>query len=172
MKQERKSALINTLLTALAGGVIFSLDYWTFGSAEPLIQEATSAGLTVNGIIASILYGGVIEEVMLRLFFMSLIAFVLWKVFFRKKSKEEIPNGLFITANVIAAVLFAAGHLPATIMTFGELTPLIVFRCFLFNGGLGYLFGWLYQKYGIQYAMIGHLGVHIVSKLIWLIFAV
>ena len=30
------------------------------------------------------------EEIMLRLFFMSLIAFIVWKLFFRKHGKENI----------------------------------------------------------------------------------
>lgn len=109
------------------------------------------------------------EEVLLRLFLMSLAAFLIWKLFFRKCSKNEIPQGVFVAANVLCALLFAAGHLPATITMFGTLTPLVLLRCFLLNGGLGLVFGWLYRKYGIQYAMIGHAGAHIISKLIWLV---
>ena len=120
--------------------------------------------------LAFVLYGGVIEEVMLRLFFMSLIAFVVWKLFFRKYDKENIPTRVFVIANVIAAMLFAAGHLPATLSTFGELTPLLLFRCFLLNGGFGLVFGWIYRKHGIVYAMMGHALFHVVSKLIWFIF--
>lgn len=77
---------------------------------------------------------------------------------------------MFITANVITALLFVVGHLPVTMTVFGELTPLILFRGFLLNGGFGFIFGVLYKKYGIQYAMLSHLGMHILSKLIWLIF--
>ncbi|MBQ9079720.1 MAG: CPBP family intramembrane metalloprotease [Clostridia bacterium] len=120
--------------------------------------------------MASVLYGGIIEEVMMRLFFMSLITLVIWKLFFKKYDKENIPTSVFVIANVVAALAFAAGHLPATLVTFGELTPLILFRCFLFNGGFGLVFGWLYRKYGIVYAMAGHALFHIISKLIWFIF--
>ncbi|MEE1056279.1 MAG: CPBP family glutamic-type intramembrane protease [Acutalibacteraceae bacterium] len=165
-----KSALVKVLLITAVMGVIFSLDYWTFGSVEPAIQEGTKAGLTVNAVIASVLYGGVIEEVMLRLMVMSLFSFIIWKIFCRNKPKEKIPEIVFLTANIVAALLFAIGHIPATINAFGELTPLIVFRCLLLNGGLGFVFGLIYRKYGIQYSMIGHMGVHIISKLIWLIF--
>lgn len=165
-----KSALVKVLVITAVCGVLFSLDYWVFGNAEHLIQEGTEAGLTVQAIIASIFYGGVIEEVMLRLMAMSLVAFIIWKVFCRNKPKEEIPEVVFLLANIITALLFAVGHIPATIMAFGELTPLIVFRCLLLNGGLGLVFGLLYRKHGIQYAMISHMGVHIISKLIWLIF--
>ncbi|MBQ7338550.1 MAG: CPBP family intramembrane metalloprotease [Clostridia bacterium] len=148
---------------------MFSLDYWTFGAVFPAIQDAASAGLTVQGNIAAVLYGGVIEEVMLRLFVMSLLALILWKVFARKQ--ESAPAWTLATANVVAAVLFAAGHLPATAVTFGSLSPLLLFRCFLLNGGFAMVFGYLYRKHGILYAMISHAALHIVSRVIWVIFA-
>jgi len=107
---------------------------------------------------------------MLRLFFMSLLAFAVWKLFFKKYDREHIPTSVFVIANVVAAILFAAGHLPATVGISGELTPLLLLRCFLLNGGFGLVFGWLYRKYGIAYAMAGHALFHIVSKLIWILF--
>ena len=165
-----KRSLIATLVISVVGGIVFSLDHWVFGSMIDGIQTASAASLTVKGVIASVLYGGIIEEVMLRLFFMSMIAFIVWKLCFKKYDKENVPTSVFIIANIVAALLFAAGHLPATISIFGILTPLLFFRCFLLNGGFGLLFGWLYRKYGIVYAMIGHALFHIISKLIWFIF--
>ena len=163
-----KTALIRTLLICVVCGVIFSLDYWTFGKWYPEIGTATAAGVSFNALIASVFYGGVIEEVMLRLFMMSLIAWLIWKLFFRKE--KTVPGGVIIAANVVAALLFAAGHLPATVTMFGSITVPILLRCFLFNGGFGLFFGWLYSKYGIHYAMLGHALLHNVSKVIWLIF--
>lgn len=165
---ERK-ALLMTLALSMVGGILFSLDYWTFGVWIPGLREATDLTLNVPVVMASILYGGIVEELMLRLFMMSLIAWLIWKLFFRRR--EAVPTGVIAASNVIAAMLFAAGHLPATVMVFGELTPLLLFRCFLMNGGFGVLFGWLYRKYGIQYAMVSHALLHIISKLIWSIFA-
>ena len=161
------SALKWTLPLAAAAGVLLSLDWWTFGAWITGLREATDLTLSVPVVIASVLYGGVVEEVMLRLFMLSLLAWLGWKVFFRKA--EKAPAGVIVAANVISALLFAAGHLPATAMLF-EITPLVLLRCFLFNGGLGLFFGWLYRRFGIQYAMIGHALAHIVSKLIWFIF--
>lgn len=169
VKFEKKSVAV-TLIISIVGGIIFSLDNWTFGAVIDGIKEANEVGLTVSSVIACVLYGGVIEEVMLRLFFMSLIAFVLWKLFFRKYDAENIPTKVFVISNVIAALLFAAGHLPATVVTFGGITPLLLIRCFLLNGGFGLVFGWLYRKYGIIYAMMAHALFHIVSKLIFFIF--
>ena len=164
----QKKALLLTLAISLPLGVVFALDYWTFGAAYPAIQAATLAGLTMQGHIATLLYGGVIEEVMLRLFFLSLLAWILWKVFARKV--ERAPGWTIVVANVVAALLFAAGHLPATVMIFGSLTPLLLVRCFLLNGGFGLWFGYLYRKHGILYAMIAHAALHIVSRVIWAVF--
>ena len=74
---------------------------------------------------------------MLRLFAMSLAACILHRLFARK---TELPSdGVLIAANILTALLFAAGHLPTTADMMG-LTPMIVFRCFLLNGGIGLLF--------------------------------
>lgn len=168
IKPEKKKLTV-TLGISVFGGILFSLDYWTFGSVIDGIREGSASTLTGTGIIASVLYGGVIEEVMTRLFLMSLTAFLIRKVFCRNREKEEIPTAVFVSANLITALAFAAGHLSATLSTFGELTPLLLFRCFLLNGGFGLVFGRLYRKYGIVYAMIGHAVCHIISKLIWLV---
>ena len=164
-----KKPLFITLAVSLVAGAVLSLDAWTFGRWIPEIGASYAAAGTFDADtwIGSILYGGIIEEVMIRLFFMSLIAFLIWKIFFKKR--ETVPTGVLIAANVAAALLFAVGHIPATRMTFGALTPLLLLRCFLLNGAFGMLFGRLYRKYGIRYAMLSHLLLHIVSRTIWLI---
>ena len=55
-------------------------------------------------------------------------------------------------------------------MAMTALTPLLLFRCFLFNGGLGLGFGYLYRKYGIVYAMIAHGAAHLISDLLMILF--
>ncbi|MBR2715949.1 MAG: CPBP family intramembrane metalloprotease [Ruminococcus sp.] len=165
-----KKPLLVTVLVSFFGGIIFSLDYWVFGSYFSEIQAADKAGMTLSGVLASVLYGGIIEEVMMRLFFMTLIALIIRMIFARKYSKDNIPTSVFVVANIIAAVVFAALHLPATISIFGELTPLLVFRCFLLNGCFAIVFGELYRRYGILYAMTSHALFHIVSKLFWFVF--
>ena len=165
---EKRNMTIAAGLVVICG-VLFGLDYWIFGNHIPEAAEACR-DVTVSSVIASVLYGGVVEEVMLRLFVMSLLSFILWKIFYRAVPKEKIPVRIFVVANVIAALLFAAGHLPETFLTFQTVDVIAIIRCFLYNGGLGLVFGWLYRNYGIQYAMIGHAGTHIISRLIWLLF--
>ena len=159
-----RKPLIYALIVSVIGGLTLILsDVLFFGKYSEVIADSYTVKPTIPYLLATVTYGAVIEEVMLRLFWMSLVAFILKKVF----KKEE--NAIFVVANVIAALLFAAGHLPATVLMIGT-APMIIFRCFLLNGGLGLLFGWLYRKYGLRYAMIAHGGCHIVSKLIWILF--
>lgn len=160
MRIERRPLVLTLVLSAVFG-VLFSLDYWTFGALMPALREGTAAGLTFAGMVSAILYGGILEELLLRLFFMSGVAWVITKLT-RKSGKSVL-----ITANVLAALLFAAGHLPATMAAFGALTPILLVRCFLLNGGFGFFFGELYRRYGILYAMLAHMLLHIVSRLIW-----
>ena len=156
------------LVVAVIGGLgIILPDLLFFGHYSQAIMDSYAVKPTAVYILASVIYGGVIEEVMLRLFMMSLIAFLLHKLFGRKS--EHPAAAVLIAANVIAALLFAAGHLPTTAMLLG-LSPMILFRCFLLNGCFGLLFGQLYRKYGLRYAMIAHAGCHVISKLIWILF--
>ena len=160
--------LIRVLSISVVAAAIFSLDAWTFANWIPAVKESYTTAGSFDAVtwIASILYGGVIEEVLIRLFLMSLAALIGWKLFFRKE--EQPPVTVLVCANIAAALVFAASHLPATSLTLG-LTPLIVLRCFLLNGAAGLLFGRFYRKYGIQYAMLAHMLFHIVSRTIWLI---
>ena len=164
-----KVKTLRVVLISIICGAVFSLDAWTFAKWIPELADSYVSAGTFDAATwtASILYGGIIEEVMMRLFFMSLLALIGWKLFFKKE--KSIPVKVLVAANILAALLFAAGHLPATVLSFGRLTPLIVIRCFVMNGAAGVLFGRFYRRYGIQYAMLSHALFHIVSRTIWLI---
>ena len=163
----KKTLIVTALISVFGGMVLILSDILFFGQYSQVILDSYASKPTVPYMLAAVIYGGVIEEVMLRLFMMSLIAWLLHKLFWRKQ--ENTPIAALVAANVIAALLFAAGHLPTTAMLMG-ITPMILFRCFLLNGGFGLLFGWLYRKYGLRYAMLAHAGCHIISKLIWILF--
>ncbi|MBE5813892.1 MAG: CPBP family intramembrane metalloprotease [Clostridiales bacterium] len=170
-KDERhitKKALLAALVISLIGGLgIILPDLLFFGKYEPALLDTYAVKPTIPYLLATISYGAVIEEIMFRLFMMSLVAFVLHLLFERKR--KEVSTAVLVVANVISALLFAAGHLPVNEMMYG-LTPMIVFRCFLLNGVFALAFGWLYRKFGLRYAMIAHGGAHVVSKLIWILF--
>ena len=104
-------------------------------------------------------YGGIAEEILLRLFVMSLFV---WLGRLISKTPDSKPTTLvFWIANILAAVLFGLGHLPATSLLV-PLTPLIVIRAIVLNGLLGIVFGWLYWKRGLESAMISHFSADLV----------
>ena len=160
--------LVIALVISLCSSITMILpDIFIFGPLEQTIMDSYSSKPNFISILAGVLYGGVIEEVMLRLFFMSLVSFVLFKLF--EKNKTIPSNKTYLIANVTSTLMFAILHLPTTFQILGD-SPLLILRCILLNGGIGILFGYLYSKYGLRYSMIAHAGCHIVSKIIWILF--
>ena len=163
-----KKPLLAAVIVSVVGGLCLILpDILFFGKYSQAIMDSYTTKPTIPYLLATVTLGAVVEEVMLRLFMMSLVAYLLHKLF---SKKGALPStGILIAANIVAALLFAAGHLPATFQMMGN-SPILIFRCFLLNGSFGLAFGWLYRKYGLRYAMIAHGGCHVVSKLIWILF--
>lgn len=164
-KWDKKAVITTAIITIIGALILFPGDKLIFGSTNAWVLEQYNIKPTIYKIIGGLLVGGIIEEVMMRLFLMSLVVFIISKIL----KKKEIPTIIFVIANMIAALLFAAGHLPST-ATMTTITPIIVFRCFLFNGGLGLAFGYLYRKYNIRYAMISHGFSHLIAEALMLIF--
>ena len=104
-------------LGILASVLIIGLDAYIFQPAliQELGEKANALNLTIQpaawkGFLASF-YGGIAEEILLRLFVMSLLA---WLGSFINKTKDGRPtNIIFWIANILAAILFGLGHLPA-----------------------------------------------------------
>ena len=168
LRFEGRSVVISALAGLAVGVAMMALELLWFVNLSDVIKESYKALPTASNVIASLIYGGIIEELMLRLFLMSLLALVIWRIFF--KGSESAPTKALVIANVVSAILFAAGHLPSTVISIG-ITPAILIRCFLLNGGAGLVFGFLYQKRGIQYAMIAHAFAHVAMKVIWVLVA-
>ena len=163
-----RTPLLLTLVIAIGGGLLLILpDVLIFSHHSEAIRASYESKPTLVYLLASVTYGAVIEEVMLRLFCMSVVAFLLAKLF--GKGEAHPTAKMLSLANVVSSLLFALGHLPATALLIG-ITPMSVIRCLLLNGGLGLLFGYLYRKHGLRYAMLAHGGCHVVSKLIWMLF--
>lgn len=98
-------------------------------------------------------YGGITEELLVRLFCTTLIAWLLWKLLQRRRPQPTA--WLFWIAIVSSALLFGVGHLPAA-ATIWPLTPVVIIRTIGLNALLGIPFGWLYWRYGLEYAMLSH----------------
>lgn len=123
-------------------------------------------------LFAAVLYGGVVEEVLLRLGLMTLILWLLTKGSGTKNEKDgpaatrhAISDSQAWVAITLSSLLFALGHLPATAQMMGLSVPIVI-RALLLNGIAGLGFGWLYWKKGLLYAMLGHMMAHIINQLI------
>jgi membrane protease YdiL (CAAX protease family) len=148
----------SVLLGCLAGIAILLLDFLFFQFGLESLFKKVSVPIW-QGFLAS--FCGVIsEEIVMRLFFMTFIAWLISKI--TKPKGRIIENKLVMWAAIlIATILFGIGHLPITseLMT---LTPLIIFRALLLNGIGGVVFGWLYWKKGLESAMIAHFSADLI----------
>lgn len=116
-----------------------------------------------KGFLASF-YGAISEEILMRLFLMTLIVWIIFKF---KKTPDKKPTMMSIwIAIIVSAVLFGLGHLPIT-SAITSITPLIILRAVLLNGVGGVIFGWLYWRKGLESAMISHFSADIVLHVIY-----
>jgi hypothetical protein len=99
----------------------------------------------------------------LRWFVLSGILWLLTK--FWHGPSGEFVVAAFWTANIIAAILFGLGHLPATKMI-TDLTPFIISRALILNGIGALVFGYVFWKYGLFAAMASHFCADIVLHII------
>jgi len=139
-----------------AAAVIVVLDPLLFA---PVLQGFEASGANPSawqGLLASF-YGGIFEELLLRFGLMSTLAWILTRL-----SRAQVVGAWqFWTANIVAAILFGAGHLPATAAVV-PLTTLVVTRALLLNGIPGVIFGWLYGRDGLLAAIVAHFSADII----------
>jgi hypothetical protein len=116
-----------------------------------------------KGLLVSF-YGGITEELFLRLFAMSVLAWIAWRLFERAR---PAPSALvYWAANAMAALLFGVGHLPVA-ASIWPLTPLVVARVVILNAAAGVVFGAIFWRWGIEHAMISHFLADIVLHVIF-----
>ena len=143
------------LFGALGGAVVFALDRYAFAIlVQPITPFQQTPPLWQRVLVA--FYGGINEEIYLRLFLMTLVIW-LWS----KIRKHPTPTRLQTwTAIIAVSVVFGLGHLPMTAQ-FMPITPVVVIRAIVLNGVLGILYGWLYWRKGLESAMLAHFSTDI-----------
>jgi len=167
----RKFALPAIVAGVLAGIVIIILDSLVFG--PQLSAEIKRLGISIpasslmppawEGFLASF-YGGTTEEILLRLFMLSLFA---WIGRFVNRASDGRPGEIALwVANILSAILFGLGHLPATAAAGLPMDALVITRAIVLNGLAGLVFGWFYWKHGLEAAMVSHFSCDIVLHVI------
>lgn len=157
---------LSILLGVVTTLIVLGFEFFYFQPA--MMKELGDSAAVLNlqaaqpaawkGFLASF-YGGIAEEIQLRLFVMSFLA---WLGKFISRTADDKPtNIVFWIVIVLAAILFGLGHLPTTALLV-PLTPLVVARAIVLNGLIGVVCGWLFWKRGLESAMVAHFSADIV----------
>lgn len=168
-----KKGLLVGILTGIVGGfLLLLLAEYVFG---PLIESdliASGVNLDVqftalDGLLAS--FGAAVnEEIMLRLFLLSALAWMGVKLF-----RQTSGLGFFAilwAANLGSTLVFGLIHISNLVILDMPLTLAVVGSTIAMNGMIGLLFGWLYWKHGLESAILSHFFVDIVLKVVTVLF--
>lgn len=161
------------ILGLIFGALVYGADLLFAPYITELGQSAAESGYQFiwwKSILAAF-YGGIFEEILMRLFALSLYAWLITWVLTRFKDKEfKGYKGIIWFAIIFSAVSFGIAHLP-TLMAITDLTFILVFRTILLNALPGIFFGWLFYKKGLENAMSAHffadISLHLIMPLLF-----
>ena len=150
---------IATVLGILAGALLLVADLSFLPHWPQALRDRARLTTLWDNFLASF-YGGIDEELFMRLFGLSGLAWLLSRIW---HTQAGLPTGgVLWIANVCMAVVFGLGHLPALKNIAGEISRIMLVRALVLNGVVGLLCGWLYWSYGLEAAIIAHFSVDIV----------
>ncbi len=150
------TALRPQLLPGLLGGLAVAVIPW-YLTSHGLIFEIHSP----RSLLVAVFYGGITEEIFMRWGLMTLLVWSGWR--FLQKSSGQPSTGVVWTAIVVSAVIFGAGHLPATRILLGHLTSTSIASMIAGASVFGVVVGCLYWRYGLESAMICHAVSHLLA---------
>jgi hypothetical protein len=146
----------HTLRVALIAGVVIGAltVLMLYAVILPRIpQFPTEANVALWKRLGVCIYGAINEELLIRLFLLSLVLWGLQAV--ARRSARSSPT-VFWIGNVLVALLFGAAYLPATASII-ELTPFAIVSIIMVKGASGIVFGHLCWTRGLEAAMVAHL---------------
>ena len=126
---------------------------WRGTSVVPSLVDGWNGAQFLVGV----LYGGITEEIIMRWGLLSGVLCGLLRLFGTEPGTRRAAAW---TALGISAAAFAAGHLPAILVT-GEITPPLFFRTLGLNFALGLAFGAAVLRYHLEAAIALHAGFHV-----------
>lgn len=128
------------------------------GEAWQRVAADAAAGPATPRLVIGLLYGGLAEEVLMRWGVMSAVVWALLRL--RGGGGPMRPAaGAAWAGIVVAALVFAAGHLPALAQAVEPSGP-IVARTLALNALAGLVYGWLYWRRSLECAMLAHAATH------------
>ncbi|HKX83425.1 MAG TPA: CPBP family glutamic-type intramembrane protease, partial [Pyrinomonadaceae bacterium] len=141
------SALKPQIIPGLIGGLIGGVAVVSIAAAfipflPPELVPVISAFGRFLPLPTRLLYGGIVEELLLRWGFMTVLVWAAWRFF--QKGKDRPRTSLLIGAIVISSVVFGIGHLPVAYMLYPNPTPALVSFVIIGNSTFGMIAGYLY----------------------------
>lgn len=110
-------------------------------------------------LLPKLLYGGITEELLTRWGLLSLFAWVAWRL-------GAGRGTALVVGATLAALLFAAGHLPVLYMLLPDPPAHVIAGILVGNALPGLLFGWLFAARGLEAAMLAHALAHLFATLL------
>jgi hypothetical protein len=142
------------IIYGLVAGILISIVGRIFRSSLP--QEFIELGEKIKiTILARFTYGGITEELLMRYGFMTLIVWIIYKI------TKKLNSSTYWTGIILAAALFALGHLPVAFSAVSNPSVSLLSYILIGNSVAGIFFGWLYWKKGLEAAFIGHIFAHV-----------
>lgn len=136
---------------AAVGAAIVILGQFVFAPFLPKLPSEREVAIWKR--FLACFYGGIDEEIFLRLFLMSLGVWLLGMLL-RRPIDRPSPLTVWIS-NAATAIVFGLTHLPAASLASG-LTPMLVLYVVLLNAIAGISFGYVYWRQGLEAAMVCH----------------
>jgi membrane protease YdiL (CAAX protease family) len=148
-----RATLLPSIIVGVGVGIILGSALFFLQARIPNLPFTLAARVAIWKRILVCFYGGIYEELLTRLFLLSLFAWLFSRF---TRSQDGRPGaGVIWAANIVSAILFGLGHLPSASF-FIPITPLVVVAAIALNGIAGISFGYLYWKRGLEAAMIAH----------------
>lgn len=162
MREPAGPVLVRQLGPALIGGGVSALVVVAYGLLPADWFAASPAQAFEMPLASKLLYGGITEEVLMRWGVMSLIAWIIWRLSGR-------PRSSIVVGLVMAAALFALGHLPLLFALAPGAGPMMIAAVLAGNMLPGVICGALFWRYGLEAAMLAHALAHLLSTLLVLL---
>lgn len=167
-KREIVEDLKKSLMPALILGVILGISAFGFDIVfRPYLPEMLQMPVSMPSFshaLTSILYGGIVEEIMLRWGLMTAAVYVI------SLKGKYLNKWVYIGSIFFSALIFALGHYSST-ATYFDMTPIIWVRMLTLNGLGGLIFGWIYWKHHLEAAILSHMFTHVSITILSILFA-
>jgi len=156
-----KERFLNPALIGICIGVFFIIAdtiFSQFHGLGPLPHPPFPTSLVASAV------AGIGEEIIFRLFFISLWVWLISYVILKKRWQNQI----FWIVAIFSALAFAFGHIPSVMLLFGlkninQIPPALMSEIILLNGVLSLSAAYYFRKFGFLAAV----GIHFWTDVIW-----